>query len=74
MKNNQKAYERFRLQWMIDHGYTLNDLVVELDKCLDEVDEDTSLQTVFDDWEYNFGFSSEIWPCYEEWLEGAFEE
>ena len=56
----KKEYERFKLQWMIDHGYTLNDLVVELDKCLDEVDEDTSLQTVFDDWEYNFGFSSEI--------------
>lgn len=27
MSEKQKAYESFKLQWMIDHGYTLEDLM-----------------------------------------------
>ena len=27
----RQAYERFRLQWMIDHGYSLEDLVRNLE-------------------------------------------
>ena len=26
------AYERFKLQWMLEHGFTLRDLVEELEK------------------------------------------
>lgn len=69
----QKEYEKFKLQWMIDHGYTLVDLINELqvmiDEDLDESDVPTALKSLFDDWEFGFGFGSEIWPCYEEWLD-----
>lgn len=68
-----KAYERFRLQWMIDHGFTLPDLLNELEKMIDE-DMDgsivrTSLGNLFEDWEFGFGFANgEVWPSFDEFL------
>jgi len=73
MNDKQKAYEKFKLQWMINHGYTLTDLINELEKMRHEED-DMALQTLFADWEYGFGFSSEIWPCFEEYLECEYLE
>lgn len=66
--NNNKKYEIFKLQWMLDHGYTLDDLIHEL-QLLQNKNQDDSIKTLFDDWEYGYGFGSEIWPCYEEWLD-----
>lgn len=28
-----------------------------------------NIQEFFIEWEQNCGFGSEIWPCYEEWLD-----
>lgn len=66
--NDNKKYEIFKLQWMLDHGYTLSDLIHEL-QLLQNKSQDDSIKTLFDDWEYGYGFGSEIWPCYEEWLD-----
>ena len=63
-----KAYEEFRLQWLIDHGFTLADLIKELDVLQQEMPSLT-VSALFEDWEYGYGFDSEIWPCFEEWLE-----
>ena len=68
LKTKRKEYEKFKLQWMIDHGYTLFDLIHELQMMIDESDGE-SLKELFEDWEYGFGFNSEIWPCYDEWLD-----
>ena len=66
--NDNEKYEIFKLQWMLDHGYTLSDLIHEL-QLLQNENQDDSIKTLFDDWEYGYGFGSEIWPCYEEWLD-----
>jgi hypothetical protein len=65
------AYEKYRLDWMLSHGYTLVDLIAELEKMREE-ESTTSLQSLFEDWEYGFGFNSEIWVCYEEFMDNEF--
>lgn len=51
IKNPVQAYEVFKLQWMIEHGATLSDLVrnlqLMLDEDLDGSDIPTSLQSLF---------------------------
>lgn len=65
------AYEKYKLQWMMDHGYTLTDLIKELDICQEECDDHTVSQ-LFDNWEFGYGFGSEIWVCYNEFMETEF--
>jgi len=72
MENNSellKRYELFKLQWMIDHGYTLSSLVQELELSMQENEYQYSLSRIFSDWVYDSGFGGAIWPCYHEWLE-----
>ena len=69
----EHAYEIFRLQWMIDHGYGIADLIKNLEAMIDE-DQNmsgvrTDLNSLFRDWEYGIGFEGAIWPCYQEFLE-----
>lgn len=72
----EKKYEQFKLKWMLEHGHTLKELIDELEELREESDTDETLQDIFDEWEFGYGFGSEIWPCYEEYLdcEGAAEE
>ena len=62
-------YQKYQLQWMIDHGFSLADLIQELDKLREESDPDESLESIFADWEFGYGFGSEIWACEAEWKE-----
>ena len=74
MKNENTAsaaYERFKLEWMLDHGYTLSNLIDELEKQREETP-DLNLKALFHDWEFGFGFGSEIWPCFEEYLDSEY--
>lgn len=64
-----KEYEKFKLEWMIAHGYNLSDLISELQKILYEDDFEMDLKELFEIWENDYGFGCEIYPCYEEWLE-----
>ena len=76
MKNDNSpaaVYERFKLEWMLAHGYTLQHLVAELEK-LREESPDMSLPDIFADWEFGYGFGSEIWPCFEEFLVCEYKE
>ncbi len=54
---------------MIDHGFSLKNLIHELDKLREESDQDEDLESIFADWEYGYGFGSEIWGCEAEWRE-----
>lgn len=68
--DEKRTYELFKLEWMTSHGYTLEDLIDELEKLRKEAgDPDADLKTLFADWEYERGFGSEIWPCFEEYME-----
>ena len=61
-------YEKFQLQWMIDHNYSLSDLMKEL-KNYQYDDPDDSITELFKNWEQDRGFGSEIWPCEAEYEE-----
>lgn len=65
------GYERYQLEWMIDHGHSLGELVDELTG-LQNVLEATpgvnlSVREVFDTWVDDHGFGSEIFACEAEW-------
>lgn len=66
------AYEKYKLDWMLQHGYTLKDLVSELSGCMGEEDED--LITTFDIWESDYGFGSEIWACFDEFIDNEYQD
>lgn len=72
MKDERREYERYKLYWMLAHGFTLIDLIEQLqlmvDEDLDGSSTPTSLMSLFDDWEFGFGFDGEIWPCFNEYM------
>ena len=61
-------YEKFQLQWMIDHGHSLRELMEKLQSIQYDDPEDsdqisTPITELFERWEQDRGFGSEIWPC-----------
>ena len=67
-------YEKYQLQWMISHGYSIRDLIQELTNMQysDPEDSDrisTPILELFDEWAADIGFGSEIWACEAEWKE-----
>lgn len=65
-------YEKYQLQWLMDHGYSLKDLMAELTRLQYEDPEDaervsTPIDRLFAEWEADVGFGSEIWACEDEW-------
>lgn len=66
------AYEKYKLDWMLKHGYTLTDLMDELNS-MQEESEDTVSQ-LFIDWEYGFGFRGEIWACFNEFIDNEYQD
>ena len=69
-----RRYEQYKLKWMIDHGFTLSDLIAGMEEMICEYLSDdevrTNFQSLFADWEYGAGFAGgSIWPCFEEYLQ-----
>lgn len=65
-------YEKYQLQWMIEHGYSLRNLIDELTEMQfsDPEDSDrvsTPISELFGEWIADVGFGSEIWACEAEW-------
>lgn len=59
---NNTDYQNYQLQWMQDHNYSLEDLIMSLEKYR----KDTfglTLPELFHEWEQNQGFNGEIWAC-----------
>ena len=68
----KKEYEQFKLQWMIDHGYTLQNLISELADILNEGfniggNAHNYLNEAFELFEDEIGFNGSLWPCRREW-------
>lgn len=61
-------YEKYKLQWLIDHNYSLNDLIQELEDYINQESSDIKINLTksFKEWESNIGFNSEIYACEEE--------
>ena len=66
------AYEKYKLDWMLRHGYTLENLVGSLSDCMEDVNED--FVAVFDIWESDYGFGSEIWACFDEFIDNEYQD
>ena len=67
-----KGYEKYQLQWMIEHGYSLEDLI---DKIANIINEELTIlgnahafiNEAFDILENEQGFNGEIWAYEDEW-------
>ena len=77
--NEQSNYQNYQLQWMIDHNYSLNDLIDSLNDYINENPEEyittienkpyINLHNVFNDWEYNSGFNQKLYVCEDEFYQ-----
>lgn len=71
-------YERYQLEWMIDHGHGLGELVDELTGLQNDLEEkpgvNLSVRDVFDAWEAERGFGGEVFACEAEWRDAEGRE
>lgn len=61
-------YEKYQLEWLIAHGYSITDLIRELDSYIrnnytSRELNNTTLVNLFDEWETDVGFCGEIFVC-----------
>ena len=73
MEITQIAYEKYKLDWMTNHGCSLSDLIFELEELrLDNPN--AEITELFDNFECNYGFKfgSEIWACFDEFIDNEF--
>lgn len=67
-------YQEYQLHWMLEHGYSLQDVIQALTQLQYDDPEDsdrisTPVSQLYDEWEQDIGFGSEIWACEAEWRE-----
>lgn len=62
-------YQKYQLQWMIDHGKSIDDFVYEIGKYREDCDPSDDILEMFWSWEHDVGFGGEIWACETEWKE-----
>ena len=72
-------YEKYKTEWMLEHGITMSEFVRVLDNYRTEQEQDgaefNSIEDVLDSFETDSnGFDGEIWACYDEWEENEFFE
>lgn len=72
-------YEKYKTEWMVEHGVTIDELMRELDnyriECEQNGDEFDSITQLMDSWEVDSnGFDGAIWSCYDEWQDNEFFE
>lgn len=68
-KTARQRWEEFKLEWMLDHGCSISDLIWELNELQKEMEPGASIEDIYAEWHQNVGFDSMIWPCFEEWRE-----
>lgn len=61
-------YQKYKLQWLIDHNYSLDNLIQELEDYINQESSDIkiNLSKAFEEWQSDIGFKSEIYACEEE--------
>lgn len=55
-------YQNYQLQWMRDHAYSLEHLMMSLEKYRQNTF-GLTIPELFEEWEFNQGFDGEIWVC-----------
>lgn len=64
--NSLSGYEKYKIKWLIEHGYSLYDLMNQLDKGL-KILKNVSIVKLFNIWENEIGFCSQIWANEIDW-------
>ena len=72
-------YEKYKTEWMLEHGITMNEFIRVLDDYRIEQEQDgtefNSNEDVVNSFEADSnGFDGEIWACYDEWQDNEFFE
>ena len=72
-------YEKYKTEWMLEHGITMNEFIRVLDDYRIEQEQDgtefNSIEDVVNSFEADSnGFDGEIWACYDEWQDNEFFE
>lgn len=66
-------YERYQLEWMIEHGHSLKELMDELTFYQNDLEAtpgvNLTVLDVFDEWVDDRGFGGELFVCEQEWSE-----
>lgn len=71
--NPEKLYAKYQLEWMINRGYSIKNLICCLDNIKDEYEESDgvvyidTISDLYNEWVCEYGFNGEIWSCYDEW-------
>lgn len=71
-------YEKYKTEWMLEHGITMSEFVRVLDNYRTEREQDgdefNSIEDVLNNFEDDGDFDGEMWSCYDEWEENEFFE
>ncbi len=67
-------YERYKLHWMATHGYSLSQMISELQSLSDENADGDSVTELFDEWELMHGFGGAIWPSQGEFFANEYKD
>lgn len=59
-------YEEYRLRWMIDHKKGIGEFIESLSGYAEDGDGAANISELFENWERDCGFASEIWACEDE--------
>ena len=60
-------YEKYQLDWMIEHGFSISDLINSLSELGYDSEPNVTVENLFYEWMSNTGFNGEIWACKDEW-------
>lgn len=65
--DSKTSYENYQLQWMMNHGYSLRDLMQSMDEYYDDkYIIGRSFDNLFTEWQNESGFNQELWGSKEE--------
>lgn len=67
----KQLYERYKLEWLLAHGYTLQDVIDGIEQYRTELMTDAEedkpdVRKIFEQWQDERGFDSQIWACFPE--------
>lgn len=69
----QIAYDKYQLDWMKNHNYSLETLVAELGIYVGRFS-DTPLTIEFETRQSDRGFDGTIWVCFSEFLDNEYQD
>lgn len=68
-----KGYEKYQLEWLIEHGYSLDDLIEKLQQTFEmlyvekEENEVINIRDTYEIWHDSFGFNQNLFASKDEW-------